>query len=121
MPAASSPTAPTSVTRTFTVTVANPLAPNTTAISNVVTSTVGTCQEPEPACTASNPTPPELTTTKTLSLVNGNPAAAGQTVLPGDKLTYTIRVENHGGTQATTTLTDRVPANTSYTLSLIHI
>ena len=64
---AKSATEPTSVTRTFTVTVATPLAPNTTAISNVVTSTVGTCQAPEPACTASNPTPPELTTTKTLS------------------------------------------------------
>src|SRR5262249_55658142 len=107
-------TEPSSVTRTLTVTVANPLAPNTTEISNVVLSTVGTCQEPEPACTASNPTPPELTTTKTLAEVNGSPAAPGQTVLPGDKLTYLLTVENHGGSPATTTLTDRVPADTAY-------
>src|SRR5262249_60606743 len=108
-------TEPSSVTRTLTVTVAIPLAPNTSAISNVAPSPVAPCHEPEPACTAGNPTPPELTTSKTLSLVNGNPAAPGQTVLPGEELTYLITVENHGGTQATTTLTDRVPANTSYT------
>src|SRR5262249_33752184 len=115
VPAATSPTAPGVATRTFTVTVATPLPPSTTQVTNVVTSTVGTCQEPEPQCTASNPTPPELTTTKTLASVNGNSAAPGQTVLPGDRLTYAITVENHGGTAATTTLRDDVPANTTYT------
>src|SRR5262249_54907575 len=67
---AKSATEPTSVVVHFTVTVATPLPPSTTQVTNVVTSTVGTCQEPEPQCTASNPPPPELTTTKTLASVN---------------------------------------------------
>jgi uncharacterized repeat protein (TIGR01451 family) len=64
---------------------------------------------------ATNPTGPDLTMTKTLSLVNGSPATAGQMVLPGDILTYDIRIENSGGSPATPTLTDRVPAATTYT------
>jgi uncharacterized repeat protein (TIGR01451 family) len=64
--------------------------------------------------TVTNPTPADLTTTKTLASVNGNPAP-GQTMLPGEVLTYDITVTNHGGTPATPTLTDRVPANTTYT------
>src|SRR5262249_28065602 len=107
--------AATSVVVHFTVTVATPLPPSTTQVTNVVTASLGTCKEPEPQCTASNPTPAELTTTKTLASVNEKAAAPGQTVLPGDKLTYAITVTNHGGTAATTALTDKVPANTTYT------
>jgi uncharacterized repeat protein (TIGR01451 family) len=115
VPAAKSATEPSSVTVHFTVTVDKTLPSGTTEIKNVALSTEGTCQVAEPACTASDPTPAELTTTKTLAEVNGKPAVSGQTVLPGDKLTYAITVENHGGTPATPTLTDRVPANTTYT------
>src|SRR5262249_31747986 len=88
-----------------------------TAITNFVTTNQGNCQSAEEACTATNPTPTpaELTTTKTLASVNGNPETPGQTVLPGDVLTYDITVTNHGGTQAAPTLTDRVPAGTTYT------
>jgi uncharacterized repeat protein (TIGR01451 family) len=114
VPAATA-TEPTSVTVHFTVKVNDPLPSSATEIRNVVTSDEGTCQVTEPACTASNPTPAELSTTKTLSLVNGDPATPGQTILPGDKLTYDITVNNHGGSPATPTLTDHVPANTTYT------
>jgi uncharacterized repeat protein (TIGR01451 family) len=103
------------VTVRFTVKVDDPLPSGTTEIKNVVTSDEGSCQQAEPRCTATNPTPAELTTTKTLSLVNGNPAAQGQTVLSGEVLTYDITVTNHGGSPATPTLTDHVPANTTYT------
>jgi uncharacterized repeat protein (TIGR01451 family) len=61
------------------------------------------------------PTVAQLTTTKTLASVNGEPATPGETVRPGDKLTYAITVTNHGGLPATPTLTDHVPANTTYT------
>src|SRR5262249_38416233 len=112
---AKSATEPTSVRVPFPVTVATPLPPSTTQVTNVVTASLGTCKEPEPQCTASTPSPAELTPTKTLASVNEKAAAPGQTVLPGDKLTYAITVTNHGGTAATTTLTDKVPANTTYT------
>jgi uncharacterized repeat protein (TIGR01451 family) len=114
VPAATA-TEPSSVTVHFTVKVDDPLPSGAFEIRNVVTSDEGTCQVAEPACTATNPTPAELTTTKTLALVNGNLATPGQMILPGEKLTYDITVTNHGGTSATPTLTDPVPANTSYT------
>jgi uncharacterized repeat protein (TIGR01451 family) len=95
--------------------VDDPLPSGTIEIKNVVTSDEGSCQEAEPRCTATNLTIPELTTTKTLSLVNGEPASPGEPVRPGDKLTYDIKIENHGGTAAAPTLTDRVPAATTYT------
>jgi uncharacterized repeat protein (TIGR01451 family) len=98
----------------FTVTVDDPLPSGTTEIRNVVTSTVGTCQVTEPECTATNPTGPELTATKKLVSIDGEAAGPGETVHPGDILTYAITVTNQGGTPATTTLTDHVPANTTY-------
>jgi uncharacterized repeat protein (TIGR01451 family) len=54
----------------FTVTVDDPLPPSTTEITNVVLSSEGTCVAPSPECTVTNPTPPELTTTKTQADVN---------------------------------------------------
>src|SRR5262249_17230430 len=85
----------------FTGTVDKPLPQLTTQITNVVPSTEGTCQAPEPACTVTNPTVAQLSTTKKLAKVNGEPASPGETVRPGDKLTYEITVENHGGSPAT--------------------
>jgi fimbrial isopeptide formation D2 family protein/uncharacterized repeat protein (TIGR01451 family) len=43
----------------------------------------------------------ELTVTKTLSEVNDAPYTAGTPVLPGDTLTYNIKLANGGGTVAT--------------------
>src|SRR5262249_55638541 len=85
----------------LTVTVDKPLPPLATVISNVVTSSEGPCQAAEPQCTVANPTVAQPTTTKTLASVNGEPASAGETVRPGDKLTYEITVTNHGGSPAT--------------------
>jgi hypothetical protein len=44
----------------FTVTVDEALPSGTTEISNVVTSSEGTCQVAEPACTVTDPTPPTV-------------------------------------------------------------
>src|SRR5262249_53991202 len=98
----------------FTVTVDKPLPQLTTQITNVVTSSEGTCQTPSPACTVSDPTVAQLTTAKTLFSVNGEPAAPGETVRPGDKLTYEITVENHGAPPPTPTLPDKAPADPTY-------
>ena len=53
--------------------------------------------------------------TKRLWEVNGWPAKAGQVVHPGDKLTYKIHEHNSGATAAEVTLTEHVPAGTTYT------
>jgi hypothetical protein len=50
-------TTPTSVTVRFTVKVDDPVPPGTTGITRQVSCSEDTCQEPEPACTGSNPTP----------------------------------------------------------------
>ncbi|HEX7915454.1 beta strand repeat-containing protein, partial [Rudaea sp.] len=65
-------------------------------------------------CTITNiATPASITTTKTLTSVNGN--APGANVKAGDVLVYTITSTNSGGTAGNVTLTETVPANTSYT------
>src|SRR5262249_26328207 len=103
----------------FTVTVDNPLTVPATVITNTVSSSEGSCHlapSSEPGCSASTPlTRAELTTTKTLSEVYGMPVTFGETpkVLPGDRLTYAITVENEGAA-ADPPLTDHVPANTTY-------
>src|SRR5262249_32409664 len=86
-----------------------------TQVTNVVTASLGTCKEPEIGRASCRATPEKPTATKTLASVNEKAAAPGQTVLPGDKLTYAITVTKHGGTAATTTRTDKAPANTTYT------
>ncbi|MBO9662261.1 DUF11 domain-containing protein, partial [Dokdonella sp.] len=60
-------------------------------------------------------TPASITTSKTLTGINGQPAQAGASVKAGDVLTYTITSTNAGQTAGTTTLTETVPANTVYT------
>ena len=59
--------------------------------------------------------PAKLTLTKTLAAVNGGAVPTGYQVKSGDVLRYEIAVSNTGGQSGTTTLTDVVPANTSYT------
>ncbi len=51
---------------------------------------------------------------KALTQVNGAATPAGYQVQPGDTLTYTITVTNSGGTPGEVTLTETVPAGTSY-------
>ena len=99
-----------SVTKTYTVTVVNPLSTNVGSIANQVTSSVGTCS----ACTATNPTPTQINTTKQITTVNGAAATGATQVKAGDVIVYTISVVNTGGNAGTTVLTDIVPANTTY-------
>lgn len=56
-----------------------------------------------------------MTVAKALNLVNGAALPAGYQVQPGDALTYTITVDNSGGTAGNITLTETVPAGTTYT------
>ncbi|MFM9426038.1 putative repeat protein (TIGR01451 family) [Variovorax sp. GrIS 2.14] len=66
-------------------------------------------------CTYTNtPKLAVLNTTKVLQGINGALAAAGATVKAGDILDYQISVSNTGGSSGTTTLTDTVPANTTF-------
>src|SRR5262249_33226177 len=104
---------PSTTVVTFTVRVDETLPANVTEISNFVTTNQGNCQQEAPECTASNPTPAVLQTKKELALVNGAKAGSGQTVQPGDVLTYDITITNSGG-PTTLALTERVPANTTY-------
>src|SRR5262249_36263788 len=118
VPAATTTGGPGKATVHFTVKVDNPLTVTpATEITNFVHSSQGTCNaapETEPGCSVSTGlTPAELTTTKTLTEVNGKAATEGQTLLPGDTLTYTITIENEGAATEPT-LTDHVPANTTY-------
>ena len=98
-------------TRTYTLTVDTPLPPNTATVSNLVTSSVGTCL---PSCNPSNPTAPVLNTVKNVTTVNGAAATTATQVKAGDVITYTITVTNSGGQSGTTVLSDIVPANTTY-------
>ncbi len=99
-----------SVTRTFTLTVGT-LPAGTQTVGNVVASSVGTCS----SCNPNNPTVPVLNTTKVVSTVNGAAATAATQVKAGDVIVYSIVTTNTGGSAGTTTLTDVVPVNTSYT------
>ena len=55
-----------------------------------------------------------LATTKTLTKVNGATTPTNYLVSSGDALEYTVSVANTGGQSGTTTLTETVPDNTSY-------
>ena len=55
-----------------------------------------------------------LATTKTLTKVNGATPPTNYLVSSGDVLEYTVSVSNTGGQSGTTTLTETVPDNTSY-------
>jgi uncharacterized repeat protein (TIGR01451 family) len=99
------------VTRSYTVTVDKPLAANVTTIANLATTTTGTCSD----CEVENPTVPVLDTIKQVLTVNGAEADEDTRVLPGDTIVYAIEVTNTGGSTGTTTLSDAVPVNTTYT------
>ena len=55
-----------------------------------------------------------LATTKSLTKVNGATPPTNYLVSSGDVLEYTVSVANTGGQSGTTTLTETVPDNTSY-------
>src|SRR5262249_15579629 len=98
-----------SVQTTFTVRVQSPLG-GALAIENTVKSSVGVC----PTCTVVNPTTSELVTTKAIATVNGAAANNQTQIPPGAEVSYQITTTNHGGTAAKTTLTQTVPAHTSF-------
>jgi uncharacterized repeat protein (TIGR01451 family) len=97
----------TTINKTFTVTVAASVTG--ASIVNNATSSTGTCT----TCSVTTPVAAgTLATTKTLLSVNG--AAPGASVKEGDVLVYQIAVSNSGGSAATTSLGETVPANTAY-------
>ena len=51
---------------------------------------------------------------KSLTAVNGAAVPSGYSVKSGDELRYTITLKNSGGSSASTTLTETVPANSTY-------
>ena len=55
-----------------------------------------------------------LATTKALSAVNGGAVPSGYQAKSGDVLRYDVSVTNTGGQGGTTTLTESVPTNTTY-------
>ena len=102
-----------SVTKQFTMQAAASFPAGTTHVGNLV------APDNHAACDATgchpvNPTAGVLHVVKSLTKVNGVDVAAGAVVKAGDKLTYTITVTNSGGTDASTTLHETVPANTTY-------
>jgi uncharacterized repeat protein (TIGR01451 family) len=102
-----------STSTTFTISADRPLASGVHSITNVVASSA------DPACAACTVTvpvasPASITTAKALTAINGAPPASGQQVNAGDVLTYTITSTNAAQAAGTTTLTETVPASTTY-------
>lgn len=93
----------TSVSKTYTVTVVNPLPDSVTSIDNSVTVANGACA----ACTVSKPTVAKLAIQKSVASANVN---GGQTA------TYTLTVSNLGGSSSSgaVTLSDTLPTGLSY-------
>src|SRR6516165_1612393 len=100
-----------STTVPFTVTVAATVPAGTATIVNTVNSSTGTCS----SCTVTTPTVAVLDVVKTLFSVNGAPVGPTATVGPNDVLVYDITVTDRGGSAGSTTLTETVPANTTFT------
>ena len=105
-----------SVSKTFTIKVDASLPATATSIANIVTSSA------DASCVACSPTANPLQvatiiTTKKLTLINGVAAVTGATVKTGDSLTYDITSANASGTAGSTTLTEKVPVNTTYSLA----
>ena len=115
-----------SATQSFTITATLPSTPGTiTNYASVNKSGSGTPTAPGASCVSNGTnsctssstivkTPASLVTGKALATINGTAPTAGQLVHPGDKLVYRITVANGGGTAGNTTLTETVPAGTSY-------
>ncbi|MBB4010794.1 collagen-binding domain-containing protein [Niveibacterium umoris] len=90
------------VSKTFTVTVANPLPDGVSVIANTVSSDNGLCA----SCTVAPPTVPKLSIQK----------AGPSTLAGGGTATYTVTLANVGGsaTSGTVSFTDTLPAGLSY-------
>lgn len=103
---------------TITIT-GNAPSPFTTCISNSA-SVLGNEADPSSANDSASfqTCPPassaSITTAKALTAINGAAPAAGQPVNAGDVLTYTITSTNAGQAAGATTLTETVPASTTY-------
>src|SRR5262249_20184875 len=100
---------PGSVQSPFTVRVQSPRA-GARRVGKTVKSSVGIC----PDCTVVNPTTSELQTTKAIATVNGTAANNQTQIPPGAEVAYQITTTTHGGTVGKTTLTETVPAHTSF-------
>ncbi|QIL69906.1 DUF11 domain-containing protein [Diaphorobacter sp. HDW4B] len=98
-------------TITFTPATTGPVTITTTASSQSYDPTPGNNIDSTPLTVN---TPAAMATTKALTAVNGAAVPAGYLAKPGDVLTYTLNVNNTGGTVGSTTLTETVPAGTSY-------
>ncbi len=101
-----------SLVLTVTVTVADPIPAGVTQIANVAYETGGT----PPSCPSSQcvvtPTPGQLSVTKALSGESIEPDGVAE---PGEELTYTITVYNHGGTPETDVIVNEwVPEHTVF-------
>ena len=83
---------------------------DTKTLTATVTTTSGACS----ACTATNPTVAHLSTVKTIYRVAGTVVGSSVTLRSGDLVVYHVTVTNTGGSTGSTTLSDTVPANTSY-------
>jgi len=101
-----------SCTTTFTPTVAGTVTLTTTANSDT----------PDPSSANDSATstvtvlsPASITTVKTLGTINGSVASAAAPVKAGDVLVYAITSTNGGDTAGSTTLTEHVPNQTTYT------
>src|SRR5262249_36201768 len=102
-------TGPGSVQSPFTGRVQSPL-PAALAIEN----TLGSRPGPALTCTVVNPTASELQTTKAIATVNGTAADATTQIPPGAEVAYQIATTIHGGPVGKPTLTETVPAHTSF-------
>ena len=97
----------------------NAPSPFTTCITNSA-SVLGNEADPSSANNSASlqtcppASPASITTMKALTAINGAQPAAGQLVNAGDVLTYTITSTNAGQTAGATTLTETMPASTTY-------
>ncbi|MCW5566670.1 MAG: DUF11 domain-containing protein [Dokdonella sp.] len=101
---------------TVVTTVNNPIPDGVTVISNLVHETGGTPPDcsatPTPANCASIPTAANVTVAKSLS---GESITADGIAEPGEQLTYTITLRNHGGTAAMNVIVNEiVPLHTVF-------
>lgn len=99
--------APTSGTARLTVTIASPLD-NGTLITNSVslTDTAG--------LSAADTSTGEVTSQPLLELLKTSVSAGGAPLIPGEWLTYTLRITNTGTARAAVTITDTIPTFTIY-------
>lgn len=83
---------------------------DTKTITDAVTTSSGSCS----ACSVSNRTVAYLVTTKEIFRVGTGLVSSSASLRSGDRVVYHVTVANTGGSTGSTTLSDPVPANTSY-------